>query len=490
MRNSLPSFQRLLAKFRSKTSDSWRQFKRPSARNIMRKPRLVGLLGLILLIYGAGVMFYKGHLLPRTYFANVNVSELNRPAAEQKIKSKLMDMVIDLQENGQQYGSLRLGQLSPEVDASAAIDQALKQQNPFLWPFHLFYKQTIEGAEKAIAYQENSLTELMSKLAINNEQRPAAQDAIMVMDDQQKVSVKAEKHGQQISPASLQTAINQTLNTGSLQVDLKQAYIQPKVKKDSQAMQAQLDAYQNVIQLKITHVFDGNSLTIPQETIQSWVSLDDQGDMIYDQEAIKDYIFNLNEEYTARFQPRQFHSTYQGEVTIQPGTFGWYIDADQESEAIIQILKEGKNIEREPVIVGKGYQMDPTEAIGNSYVEVDLTHQMMLIYQEGKLVLQTPIVSGKIGTETIPGAYQVWNMEQDTNLKGYNPHTQRDYVQPVKYWIAFDNQAQGIHDAIWQSTFGGSAYQQSGSLGCVNTPLDVMSQVYEIVDYGWPVIVF
>ena len=114
----------------------------------------------------------------------------------------------------------------------------------------------------------------------------------------------------------------------------------------------------------------------------------------------------------------------------------------------------------------------------------------MLIYQEGKLVLQTPIVSGKIGTETIPGAYQVWNMEQDTNLKGYNPHTQRDYVQPVKYWIAFDNQAQGIHDAIWQSTFGGSAYQQSGSLGCVNTPLDVMSQVYEIVDYGWPVIVF
>ena len=81
-------------------------------------------------------------------------------------------------------------------------------------------------------------------------------------------------------------------------------------------------------------------------------------------------------------------------------------------------------------------------------------------------------------------------MESPSVLRGYNPHTDVDYEQPVQYWIAFDDQAQGIHDANWQGTFGGQAYLNSGSLGCVNTPPSVMGQVFELVYYGMPVIIF
>ena len=123
-------------------------------------------------------------------------------------------------------------------------------------------------------------------------------------------------------------------------------------------------------------------------------------------------------------------------------------------------------------------------------MEVDIVNQMMTIYIDGEIALQTAIVTGTPGTNTVPGAYQVWNMEEDSTLVGYNPRTEQDYEQPVDYWIAFDDNAQGIHDASWQPYFGGDAYLQRGSLGCINTPPGVMPEVFNLVYYGMPVIIF
>ena len=115
---------------------------------------------------------------------------------------------------------------------------------------------------------------------------------------------------------------------------------------------------------------------------------------------------------------------------------------------------------------------------------------MMYVYIDGVAVISTPIVTGQIGTNTVPGAYAIWNMESPSELTGFNPRTGVDYVQPVSYWLAFDYTGQGIHDANWQPTFGGDAYLTNGSLGCINTPPDIMAQVYENVYIGIPIILF
>ena len=56
--------------------------------------------------------------------------------------------------------------------------------------------------------------------------------------------------------------------------------------------------------------------------------------------------------------------------------------------------------------------------------------------------------------------------------------------------MPFDDTGQGIHDASWQASFGGDAYLTAGSLGCINTPPDVMAQVFNTVEVGTPVIIF
>ena len=89
-----------------------------------------------------------------------------------------------------------------------------------------------------------------------------------------------------------------------------------------------------------------------------------------DQEAVEEYILSLNEQYAGLFLPRNFNSTYQGEVQVQPGTYGWFIDRYDEAELIVQDIHNGAQVTREPVIGGSGYGMG--DYVGEDYVEVDI----------------------------------------------------------------------------------------------------------------------
>ena len=73
-----------------------------------------------------------------------------------------------------------------------------------------------------------------------------------------------------------------------------------------------------------------------------------------------------------------------------------------------------------------------------------------------------------------------------------NPNGEKipKWESPVDYWIPFIGNGYGLHDASWQSAFGGERYKQGfGSHGCVNLPLDKVKELYGLVSVGDPVIV-
>lgn len=79
----------------------------------------------------------------------------------------------------------------------------------------------------------------------------------------------------------------------------------------------------------------------------------------------------------------------------------------------------------------------------------------------------------------------------DTVLKGQiDPETNKPtYEAPVDYWMPFNDQI-GLHDADWKYVFGGDEYIYNGSKGCINLPVDVAPQVYELVNYDMPIVVY
>lgn len=120
----------------------------------------------------------------------------------------------------------------------------------------------------------------------------------------------------------------------------------------------------------------------------------------------------------------------------------------------------------------------------NDCLEVSLDNQYIWFYRNGQLLVESPIVSGDVLTNNITrlGIFQIYGMVTDTVLTGptWNDH--------VDYWMPFDGGI-GIHDSDWRDEYGGDIYKETGSHGCVNTPIDAMRIVYENSYLGMLVIV-
>lgn len=448
-------------------------------------------IGIFILLYLLGVWFFQSHFVPNTNVGAISVSQLSLENGQAHIQKELTKQQMMLVENEQELGYIELSQLDVQANTTEVLQELMDQQSAAKWPIYLFASpKSVEELDQYVSFDSASLEGLLASVGVNNNDRTASADAYIGVSDAGVYQIKDEVYGQQISAASLETALENQLEAGKSKLDLAEAYIKPVVLKDTAEvvnLQARLDQMQNVA---ITLELDGQAITIPTSEVSSWIYVDESQEPKVNVELIEEYLYKLNEEYASLFKSRQFESTYQGTVTLEPGTYGWYIDRFTEAELIAENVLNGEDATREPVIGGSGYGLDIADDIGASYVEVDVYHQMMTIYIGGEVALQTAIVTGTPGTNTVVGTYQVWNMEEDSTLVGYNPRTEMDYEQPVDYWIAFDDQAQGIHDANWQSSFGGEAYLSNGSLGCINTPPGVMPDVFDLVYYGMPVVIF
>ena len=116
------------------------------------------------------------------------------------------------------------------------------------------------------------------------------------------------------------------------------------------------------------------------------------------------------------------------------------------------------------------------------YIVVSISKQKLEYYENGKLVLETPVTTGK-KNKTPTGNFKVLKKVKNATLKGAN------YSSFVRYWMAFKGNSYGIHDASWRHNFGNMNYYNNGSHGCINVPLKAVKELYEMVEVGTPVYV-
>lgn len=119
-------------------------------------------------------------------------------------------------------------------------------------------------------------------------------------------------------------------------------------------------------------------------------------------------------------------------------------------------------------------------SLGDKYVIIDISSQNLKVYVDDKLVVDTPIVTGKDSTPTYCGLFDVRTKEENVHWP--------EFKVTVKYWMPF-NRGEGMHDANWRKKFGGEIFHKDGSHGCVNIPPEVMPYVFEYVDVKTPVLV-
>ncbi|PMC79436.1 hypothetical protein CJ191_06695 [Aerococcus viridans] len=453
---------------------------------------LGAVLAVLVVGYGVGIYYYQSHFLPATTISSVNVSGMTQSEAEVAVAKANNERTMTITDQNREVSTINLQEAGFKPKETDAFDTLLAQQSTFTWPVEF-----VSNALKIVDANENhewtvdrdAFNAYFDQLDIEQaDSKPSTNAQVVINDDTKAVEVVPETQGTEVTSDSLADAILSKVEAGTSELALADAYVKPTVTSDDEVIQTAKAKLKAILSAKIGLQIEDEVVNIPSETLAAWVSTDDQGEVQVDEEAIDQYLYEWNVENAGLNQNHQFQSTESGEVTVTSGTYGWYIERDMTTQRISEAVLSGEDTVIEPNVWGSGYNQD--DFFGTSYIEVDLSKQKMFVYIDREQMIATDIVSGNTGTDTVPGAYEIWNMEKPSVLKGYNPRTKKDYAQPVDYWMAFDYTGQGIHDANWQSNFGGNTYQQNGSLGCINTPPATMAKVYELAYIGLPVIVF
>lgn len=462
-------------------------------RTRMKKTLLIILSTILVMgiVYFAGVGFYAEKFSANTTFSTVDISNLALVQAEEKVIEDLNDTEILINENGEEVVKVTVGELEPEYSIESELKSTYYSQDPSTWVNSFFTESTYdESLNQQINLNQEKIINVLSDHGLSNNDREAAINAELTYDETDGYSIVEGQSGTQIDLDLLEEALIEGLQSGNYVVDLEDSYVQPTINSDSEEITSVMDDINRVIHSGFAYEIAGESVVIPEEEIEEWIHFDENNQMTLAHEPVIEYLESLNEKYSTYNKSRQFNSTLQGEVTVPAGILGWAIDVEAEYEQLLEDLLSGSDVQREPVYYSSGGMAGQANDIGETYVEIDLSHQYMYLYVDGQMIVETPIVSGQIGAETVPGANAVNEMLTNTKLRGYNQFVKKEYSTPVDYWIRFDNNAQGIHDASWQWDFGGNVYQYSGSLGCINTPISAVETIYHNVEYGTPVIVF
>ncbi|MBQ6788216.1 MAG: L,D-transpeptidase family protein [Lachnospiraceae bacterium] len=231
---------------------------------------------------------------------------------------------------------------------------------------------------------------------------------------------------------------------------------------------------------------------INKGVVCDWIMLNEQGYIVYDENnlpvldeaMIEEYVAYLGSVYNTVGMERSFQTTRGDIVKIAGGAYGNELDLVVEFEYLKNAFINKERTVRTPEYKTEAF-VKGADDIGKTYIEIDMGNQMMYYYKNGKLKLETPVVTGnmKRNWDTPATVCYVYYKQKNRVLRGAN------YATPVKYWMAVHGNI-GIHDASWRKEFGGDIYLTDGSHGCINTPLEKVKELYDMVEIGTPVIMF
>jgi hypothetical protein len=238
------------------------------------------------------------------------------------------------------------------------------------------------------------------------------------------------------------------------------------------------------ISTKITYIFRSEKEILDQNTINQWLSVDEDLEVVIDEKAVKHYVQGLSKKYDTAGAARKIKTSTNKTVEVNGGFYGWKMNCTAETEALLENIKRGEVLEKEPIYVQKALSGGEND-IGNTYVEINITRQYLWFYKEGMLITQGPIVTGNPnkGNSTKVGVYMLNCKQTGPTLRG------PDYESEVTYWMPFNGNI-GIHDASWRYSFGGNIYKRNGSHGCVNVPLYLAKKIFDNIEDGTPVICY
>ena len=99
----------------------------------------------------------------------------------------------------------------------------------------------------------------------------------------------------------------------------------------------------------ITYDFADRTETVDRSVIKDWFTIDENGDVVLDKDLVAQYVDELGYKYDTFGLTRTFLTYDNREKVIEGGDYGWVIDQEAETKALMEAVESGVTQVREPV---------------------------------------------------------------------------------------------------------------------------------------------
>lgn len=446
-----------------------------------------GIILTLLLVYLGFALYFSTHFLPGTIINGVPVSRDEVKDVEWKITKEIEKYEIKIkarEDKEEVLAGVDIG-VMPIFDGS--LERELQKQDCFLWPM-AFFRDSIIEVETMVDYSEEKLRQKVNELEImdKGKMRKPKNARISEYSREKMYTIIPEEEGTTIRKKKFLKSLRRAIINlqDSISVEDEGCYAKPKITERSQELKELVEAMNHYVKAKITYQFGEEEEILDGEEISQWLAVNDKHEVQVSEEQIAAYVGRLADKHDTLGKIKKFKTSYGKKVKIEGGDYGWKIDREKETQALTELIREGKETTREPEYE-KVANNPGKKDYGNTYVEVNLTAQHLIYYKDGQVVLQSDFVSGNEsrGWSTPTGAFGLYYKERNRTLRG------QGYATPVSFWMPF-NGGVGFHDARWRGSFGGDRYKWGGSHGCINLPYSAAKTLYENIEEGCAILVY
>ena len=455
--------------------------------NNKKKSRVLTLIILVIIaLYLIVTVIFSFIALPNTYVNGRNISYASKDEALRKPSEPF---TITIKGRDERTATIDL----KDIDYRARIPEAASiDQNPFKWPLAFANIDNDEFTfDYDIKYDEEKLQKNLKNQALVSEVEKPANANLKFENGEFKII--PEVMGNMVDYKKLNQRIKDAIYTHQEEIVLEDDdYINPTIKNNSKELAKLLEEAKTIENMKIGFNFNGFDFKLEgEEFIDMFDTNNGSFELNYDK--LTKYISHLADETNTYGKNRTFNATGIGKITVNPGVYGFVLDVPGTVDKVYELVNERKSGNVEPVYERAGYsrEADGTD-LGNTYVEVDISRQYMWVYIDGELVLESSIVTGLPNTTkwaTNVGVGSILSKAANQTLRGDGFDGSR-YETPVDYWMPIGWDGEGFHDAPWRGGFGGNIYFSNGSHGCLNLPPAVAGQLFNMIPYGAPVVVY
>ncbi len=448
-------------------------------------------VAILAIIYVAGAIFFMGRFFPNTFTGDTDLSMRPVSEVQQQLDQAISDYELTVTGQGFRL-ELNAEETGISADTAAVVESMHADANPWAWPLELFGTHD-ETDKLAASYNESGLEETV-RTAVDefNADKSAAVDATIAFDESLGAfAVVPEQPGTALDGDAVVKAVDEAVVSLERSVKLTSEDLQqPTVLSTEPRLKEAADKANSMITADLTLTMAGDvAAEVNASQISQWIVLDENLDASLSQEALTAWVDELTAACNTVGTERTYTRADGKVITVAGGVYGWEVDRDALLAQVQEGVAAGTVASQEIPCLSSGtaYNGVGGRDWGNRYCDIDLAEQHVYFYDEsGALIWESDCVSGTPDEEnsTSVGVFWLNAKESPSLLIGYKDG-KKWYESPVEYWMPFDGNVIGLHDADWQPAFGGNLYAEGyGSHGCVNLPVDKAGELYNIIQPG------